>query len=98
MEDNKPYIRIPTWNNGTWEYTEFSTKQEFRDYIKGLFKEPGKYEFDETTLEWNKNARKFQKDKLFCVAPEGSRDFQEFWDTEKEKCRKGVIFGGILLL
>lgn len=86
------YIRIPTWNNGVWEYTEFSTKQEFRDYIKSLFKEPGKYQFDETTLEWNKNARKFQKDRLFCVAPEGSRDFQEFWDTEKEKCRKGVIF------
>lgn len=90
--NNTIYTRIPTWNNGTWEYKEFSTKQEFRDYIKGLFKEPGKYEFDETTLEWNKNARKFQKDKLFCVAPEGSRDFQEFWDTEKEKCKKGVIY------
>lgn len=86
------YIKVPTWDNGIWSYTEFSTKGEFRDYVKTLFKEPGKYEFDETTLEWNKNARKFQKDKLFCIAPEGSRDYQEFWDTEKEKCRKGVIY------
>jgi len=89
---DKIYIKIPTWNNGEWEYTEFSTKEDFRVFVKSLFKEPGKYEFDETSRQFNVHARNYQAKKLFCEAPEGSRDFHTFWDTEKEKCRKGVIY------
>lgn len=92
MSESSYYIKVPTWDNGIWSYTEFSTKEEFRDYIKTLFKEPGKYEFDETVHHWNIHARRFQKDKLFCDSPEGSKDHIAFWDTEKEKCRKGVIY------
>ena len=49
---------------------------------------------DETTEQWNLHARKFNKNNphLYCEAPEGSKDFQEYWDGEKEKCRKGVIY------
>lgn len=86
------YIKIPTWDRGVWTYTEFSTKEDFRVFVKGLFKEPGKYEFDETSRQFNIHARNYQVKKLFCEAPEGSRDFHTFWDTEKEKCRKGVIY------
>lgn len=92
MASNKPYIKIPTWDKGVWSYTVFHTKEEYRDYLLSLFKEPGKYEFDETVQQFNACARQFQKTKLYCTAPEGSRDFQTYWDTEKEKCRKGVIF------
>jgi hypothetical protein len=84
---------IPTWSpDKQWHYTKFSTKESFRDFVKGLFKEPGQYKFDETVKLFNKHARFFNKNKLYTIAPEGSRDWIEYWDTEKEKCRKGVIF------
>ncbi len=87
------YIRVPTWSpSQNWHYTTFTTKVEWREYVKSLFKEPGLYNLDEISYKWNEHARTFNKKKLFCEAPEGSRDYQEFWDTEKEKCRKGVIF------
>lgn len=100
--NNKPYISVPTWNNGVWEYTDFPTKISFRDFVKSLFKEPGQYNFDSTAYIFNEHARRFNEKKMFCEAPEGSRDFVDYWDTEKEKCRKGVIFkngkGGIWYL
>ena len=38
------YKNIPTREaDGTWTYTQFESKQEFRDFLKQLFKEPGKY-------------------------------------------------------
>lgn len=92
--DHKIYINIPTHSPSKgWHYTPFSTREEFRVYIKSLFKEPGKYNFDVPTVEKiTEHARTFQKKKLFCEAPEMSRDYIEFWDTEKEKCRKGCLF------
>jgi len=85
--------KIPTWSPSTgWIYTKFADRTEFRDFVKSLFKEPGQYNFDQTAFEFNKHARKFNKDKLFCEAPEGSQDYIEYWDSEKEKCRKGVIY------
>lgn len=90
--NNKPYIKIPTWNNGNWDYTLFGTKEEFRDYVLKLFKEPGQYQFNDTAFLFNEHARHFEAKKLYSEAPEGSRDFLDYWDTEKEKCRKGVLY------
>lgn len=84
--------KIPTWDNGNWTYTTFPDKESFREFVKSLFKEPGKYQFDETTYEWNSRARNFNKHRCYTDAPEDSRDYIEYWDTEKEKCRKGVIY------
>lgn len=103
MDKKKYYIRIPTWSpSKEWHYTEFKTKEDFRDYVKAIFKEPGLYAFDSTAERFNEHAQVFLKKKMFCEAPEHSRDFQLYWDTEKEKCRKGVIFlndkGGIWYL
>ena len=39
---------IATYDNGTWSTTEFKDDTEFQEFIFDLFKEPGKYEFDET--------------------------------------------------
>lgn len=89
---SKPYIKVPTWNAGKWEYSIFQTKNEFRTFVKDLFKEPGKYNFDETAYLFNEHARVFEKKKMFCEAPEGSQDYYKYWDTEREKCRRGVIF------
>ena len=84
--------KIPTWDNGKWIYTEFNEKQDFIDFLLPLFKQPGEYEFDATALLFNEHATRFNKQGVYCMAPFKSKDFTNFWDFEKEKCRQGVIF------
>ena len=54
------YRIIPTYDNGTWTETEFTDLQDFRDFVKSTFKEPGKYDLDETSELFNKQARLFK--------------------------------------
>ena len=87
------YNNIPTWDNGKWTVTDFESRELFSDFIFGLFKEPGKYEFDEGALMFNEEARKFKENgEVYCLAPYMSKDFINYWNDKKEKCRKGVIF------
>jgi hypothetical protein len=88
---NNSYITVPTYKNGQWSTTEFSTREEFRDFLIPLFKEPGQYEFDETSLVFNTEGRKFQKQGYYCHAPVKTKDFIQYWDDQKAKCRNGVI-------
>lgn len=91
--DNPPFIKIPTWKDGQWiSRTVFDTREDFIAFLLPLFKEPGKYEFDETVLAFNEQSRRFNKDKFYCDSPEGSKKFKEYWDTERRKCRRGAIF------
>lgn len=88
-----PYIKIPTWEKGKWSYTEFQTREAYRDFVLSCFKEPGKYEFDETSYEFNAQARRFRKNKdVYCFHPYKSLDYIKYWDEEKEKCRMGAIY------
>jgi hypothetical protein len=88
-----PEYIIPTWNNGTWETTSFNTREDYIDFLTPLFKEPGLYEFDETAHMFNEQARKFKENgEVYCTAAYLSKDFLTYWDDQKEKCRKGVIF------
>lgn len=91
MED-KSYISVPTWEKGVWSYTEFKTRDQFRDFVQSLFKEPGKYEFDETALLFNEQARIFRAREFYCEYQKGTLDYNKYWDTHKERCRRGVIF------
>ena len=86
------YEHIPTYENGEWTYTDFESRKDFYDFCKGIFKEPGQYEFDEASKVFNEQARLFNKNGVYCTAPSGTKDFINYWDTEKEKCRKGVIY------
>lgn len=85
--------KIPTYTHETeeWSYTEFETKEEWISYLESLFKEPGKYDFDEASLVFNKEGKAFREKGYYCKAPKRSRDFIKYWNAEKEKCRKGVI-------
>jgi len=85
------FITIPTYENGTWGETSFSTREEFRDFLKSLFKEPGEYGFDATTKVFNAEGRKFQTQGFYCAAPVKTKDFIAYWDDQKNKCRKGII-------
>lgn len=89
---NQDFITIPTWDNGVWTTTSFSTREDFRLYILTLFKEPGEYAFDETSHEFNAQAHKFRKDGIFCNAPTRSKDFIAYWDDQKLKCRRGALY------
>lgn len=86
------YIEIPTWENNKWLITSFKTREDFKSFVLSIFKEPGKYGFDETSSQFNKQARIFNKDKLYCIAPSRTSDYKKYWDDQKNKCRKGVIY------
>lgn len=86
------YKTVPLWENGSWREMIFQTRGDFKLFILSLFKEPGQYDFDETSFKFNEQARIFTKDKVYCVSPRGSKDFRIYWDDQKNKCRNGTIF------
>jgi len=86
------YQDIPTWDNGVWIKTSFESREDFAGFIKGIFKEPGEYKFDETSKLFNAEATKFNTQGFYCDSPFKSKDFINYWDSEKLKCRKGVIY------
>ena len=87
------FREIPTYTyeTKTWSVTTFDTKAELRDYLLPLFKEPGKYEFDESSEMFNEQGRLFNKTRVYCIAPERSKDFMLYWNDQKIKCRAGVL-------
>jgi hypothetical protein len=91
MDTNNMFIEVPTYENGQWTTTSFSTINDFKNYLVSIFKEPGKYQFDESFLIFNAEARKFRQQGFYCSAPFKSKDFKVYWDDQKLKCRKGII-------
>jgi hypothetical protein len=85
------FKEIPTYENGAWDVTTFYTREEFRDFLLSIFKEPGKYEFNETSKIFNEEGRKFQKQGYYCAAPVKTKDFIAYWNDQKAKCRNGII-------
>ena len=86
------YQDIPTYDNGIWTTVSFDTRQEFADYLLSIFKKPGEYQFDEISSDlFTSESKKFKKDGVYCMAPFKSKDFINYWDDQKAKCRKGVL-------
>ena len=83
---------VPTYENGVWSESSFATDEDFADFIKGIFKEPGLYEFDETSFLFNEQARIFNEKGFYCDKPLRSKDFIHYWNDQKNKCRSGVIY------
>lgn len=88
------FISVPTYKNGQWTETPFDTREEFRDYLLTLFKEPGQYQFDETSELFQEQSKRFNKLGYYTDAPFRSKDFVNYWDLEKKKCRYGALFIG----
>jgi len=86
------YSGIPTWDNGIWTETTFDSREEYISFLEGIFKEPGKYSFDETSTLFNEQARKFNLQGLYVTHPQGTKDYIAYWNDQKKKCRYGVIF------
>ena len=85
-------IEIPTWENGEWSLTNFPTREDFKKFVESIFKEPGQYNFDETSKMFNEQARHFNEFSFYCKAPQGTKDFIVYWNDQKNKCRVGVIY------
>jgi hypothetical protein len=85
------FIEIPTYKDGDWTTTVFATREDFKQFLTSIFKEPGQYNFDETTLIFNSEGRKFQKQRYYCSAPVKTKDFIAYWEDQKNKCRQGII-------
>jgi hypothetical protein len=88
------YIEVPTYKNGEWSSTSFDTEDEFKKFLLSMFKEPGQYDFDETTLVFNSEARRFTENGFYCNKPFRSKDYINYWNDEKNKNRYGVIYHG----
>lgn len=88
------FITVPTYRNGEWSETSFETREDFRNYLLTLFREPGQYGFDETSKLFQEQSDRFNALGYYTDAPFRSKDFVDYWDKEKKKCRNGVIFVG----
>lgn len=90
------YIEIPTYDDGVWDVTTFYTREEFRDFVRSIFKDAGPDEGYNFTVsiskQFNYEARKFQKQGYYCNAPLKSKDFMAYWNDQKAKCRNGIIY------
>lgn len=91
-QSTKPYIDVPTWRNGTWETTGFGTREEFRDFVTPLFKEPGKYDFNDTSYVFNEQSRLFIQKGHYCSAPRRTLDYDKYWFAQKDRSRFGTLF------
>lgn len=87
------YENIPTYDYNTkiWSTTSFTTRREFADFIFSIFKEPGLYDFDESSEIFNSQASYFNKHGYYTEAPFLTKDFVNYWDDQKLKCRKGIL-------
>jgi hypothetical protein len=86
------YQDIPTYDNGQWTTTSFDSREHFSNFIFGVFKLPGEYGFNDTTNKiFISESDKFRSDGVYCTAPFKSKDFVNYWDDQKQKCRKGII-------
>jgi hypothetical protein len=97
-------LKVPTYNskNDSWDETIFENQQDFTDYVQSQFKIPGEYNL-KNTYKWKEMATRYEKS---CTRPnleggyysntvKGSSAYFKFWNFEKEKCKKGVIFDNI---
>jgi hypothetical protein len=88
------FITVPTYKNGEWSETSYKTREEFRSFLLTLFREPGQYAFDQYSEVFQEQSDRFNKFGYYTDAPFRSKDFVDYWDLEKRKCRNGAIFVG----
>lgn len=87
------YENIPCYNNGKWELISFNSREEFAETLeKDYLKEPGTYELDETIYLFKEKAIDFEGDGYYTNCEEDTLEYEDFWDFEKLKSRKGVFF------
>lgn len=89
-----PFLTIPWYNADSHKWSErtFETREQLIQFVWNCFKQPGKYNFDETTFLFNEQARLFHQKGYYCDHPFRSRDYIEYWDFQKKCIINGAIF------
>lgn len=87
---------IPTYysETRTWERTTFDSRADFANFVRSIFIEDGPetgYKFDESSLIFNAEARKYLETEMYCPYPDMSKDFLAYWDEQSIRNRKGII-------
>lgn len=83
---------IPTWDNGVWTVTSFKSREDFKTFVFSIFREPGQYNFNQDAATiFIEQSQKFKDNKVYCAFPFKSKDFINYWEDQKKKCRKGLI-------
>lgn len=92
------YISIPTYQSqeNKWSYTDFETRDDFKDFVQSKFLPPGEVKLYNTNM-WNAEARRFDTQGYYSNTPYKSKDYMKYWGEEKEKCTKGVIIDDFYL-
>lgn len=83
---------IYKYSSVTEEYTrEPITKDERLDLIDKIYALPGEMKLDERIFILNKEGRKFKDTGLYCDKVPLTRDYINYWDTQKEMCYSGLL-------
>lgn len=90
------YIKIPTFKDGIWSFTEFKTKADYISFLKSKLNKIGEYKLKDTYL-FREAAIKFINNGRYTDKVEKSKDWIEFWDFEKLKNWNGVIINDYFL-
>lgn len=89
------FSKIQVLKDGETSYKEFETRQEMYDFILPLFKEPGKYYFDENTKYFNEVATYYKThDEIYVEARRNSKEYIDYWDFQKDRCTNGLYIVG----
>ncbi len=76
-----------------WEKISFNDQEDFAKYLEiNCLKEPGFYNFDESTLLWNEKSKIFISQGEYTHYAKSTPEYNEMWDNEKLKSRLGVFF------
>lgn len=99
-------LRIQAHDTKTkqWYHKDFETKEEFKAYVWSQFKTPGQYNLSNTS-EWQSVGDAYTvsvtkpnfEGGSYTKAIKGTHVWKNFWNNEKDKVLKGVIYDGVYI-
>jgi hypothetical protein len=86
-------LKVATYNTRTykWGYKVFSDKKEKLDWVVTKTKLPGEYGYDERVEVLYAQATKFDEEGEYTSAVEGTIEYIQYWDRQKELCHIGIL-------
>lgn len=92
------FTSIPTYSTNTkkWTHTNFETREDFVEFVRSKLIKPGDLKLHDIN-SWRLQAIKYEKDGFYTDSVFRSTDYLDYWNFEKDKCRKGVIIDEFFL-
>lgn len=74
-----------------WSKIHFESKKDKYDWLVGYSKLPGEYNYDERVKIFYEQATFFDAEGYYTDTIEGSFDFVDYWERQKELCYTGIL-------